>query len=437
MSLLEAGITPVIPEARIETQQKERLSDAELGDLLSSMGNHEAKAILLGRMSMSNIYTRMGAKKLMDDAQGANVGWKQKNTTAFGYLQNSLAPIGLVAREIVEGETLDTVGYVKTTKGQELGEPFAGLLLDFSLRYPDFSLIDLFASTNSKYLVSEDTEQKKRAPMTRMKVFWELATANYPLSTVEIKNATGETVGPHLRTLSEKGIIKYEVLAPGGARAYQIKKIDSDMEFIPTRGRISLANYVFQTISEDPNITWTVDELVAKYIDLSGRNQAGRHSLEKHIRFVLKDLEVKGYLMRPLGTEKSKIDVNDENKNMIIDLVSRIDQFQGLENEVISFWRSRLIEILNNPRLVAQLMIKAQEHSSMGKAIPKELTYAEIRTILYEFPGINANQIAKILEERQRKKLSKSTVSSYLHYLINIGELRTESLKTVFHYYLN
>ncbi len=94
MSFQESGI--VIPAA--ETQPKERISDEEIGDLISAIGNSEAKAITFGLMQSSTIYSMQDANSMVNNAQGQFKGWKQGTSNPFDYMSHSFAPVGLVAR---------------------------------------------------------------------------------------------------------------------------------------------------------------------------------------------------------------------------------------------------------------------------------------------------------------------------------------------------
>lgn len=76
------------------TVGRERLSDERLGNLISTVGNHEAKSLLLGLMQSETIYTASGLNKLLLYAQGQNPAWRTSIGTPIAYCRNSLAPIG-------------------------------------------------------------------------------------------------------------------------------------------------------------------------------------------------------------------------------------------------------------------------------------------------------------------------------------------------------
>src|SRR3989344_5311749 len=142
--------TPRPPEIKV----REKLSDEELGNLISAVGNHEAKAITLGLMLPGNTYSAYQLYKGIIGLQGEDMGWNISDRVPFGYCQSTLYPIGLVAQELIDPD-LKTVGFMKTSRGRNEGDALAGLTLDFSLRYPEFSLQDFFGNTASSSKLQE------------------------------------------------------------------------------------------------------------------------------------------------------------------------------------------------------------------------------------------------------------------------------------------
>ena len=128
--------------------RKERLSDEELGNMLASFGNSEAKALLVIEMILGVIYDRTTVRALMIGAQGENPTWRLGSVTAIEWCERSLDPIGVVAQEITDAAS-NTYGYMKTAYGDTQCVPLAGSLLDFSKRHPEISLYQLLGSTVS------------------------------------------------------------------------------------------------------------------------------------------------------------------------------------------------------------------------------------------------------------------------------------------------
>ena len=89
---------------------KEKLSDERLGDLLSAVGNHEAKAITLILMRNGNVFDRSNLYGEVLSSQGESKKWRVGWGDPFKYWRHSLAPIGLVAKKTLSKD-LSTYGY--------------------------------------------------------------------------------------------------------------------------------------------------------------------------------------------------------------------------------------------------------------------------------------------------------------------------------------
>jgi hypothetical protein len=119
------SINPII-ESEVG-EDREKISDEELGNLISSLGNNEAKALTLAIMKKNIVYSASDLRHALIDIQGKPPAWQIGGRTAFDYCIWSLAPIGLVARE-VQDPGKDTYGYVKTRYGEQMGDSLSGLL---------------------------------------------------------------------------------------------------------------------------------------------------------------------------------------------------------------------------------------------------------------------------------------------------------------------
>lgn len=213
-SLVESGANNV-QSRELLPYSEGRIPDEEMGNLLAAIGNNEAKALTLLLMQPGRIYTRRDIHDVFIRIQGGedNAGWQSSHSLQFNYCQNSLAPIGLVAKEVVEGGVvLQTYGYMTTEYGEAVGKHLAALLLGFSRAHPDFSLYDFFGATQSTS--NTDPRNKKRAPLERMRILWELVTATLPIRQVDLTERLGKDhrqslIGNHLRELARKRVIEY------------------------------------------------------------------------------------------------------------------------------------------------------------------------------------------------------------------------------------
>lgn len=201
-------------EVKVELGPKEvtpvkELSLEELGNLLSAVGNNEAKAVTLLVMRSGVIYTRPDLFRTVVETQGSLPGWVFNMSLPFDYCEYSLAPIGFVTKEVLD-PNLGTYGYIKTDRGEKLGMPLVGLLLKFSQKYPGHALVDFFASTVSSTsksqeiatVTGETTEFRKRSPVFNLKIFRGLISApDLPIREADLMQRIGEShhsiVGEH------------------------------------------------------------------------------------------------------------------------------------------------------------------------------------------------------------------------------------------------
>ncbi len=173
MSMPELSVNLESPKLSEKPKVKDKLSDEQVGNMLSSIGNHEGKAITLLVMKNGDIFDSKDLHEGILRAQGENVVWRMNTFVPFNYCIKSLEPIGLVAKETID-ETLKTWGYAITDYGKKFGIPWAGKLLEFSEKH-NIPLSKLFGGTVSPSLAKniqaegEDIEYRKRAPMTALK----------------------------------------------------------------------------------------------------------------------------------------------------------------------------------------------------------------------------------------------------------------------------
>ena len=410
-----------------EIRKREPLSHQELIDLVAAFGNHEAKALVLGLMQPDTIYFPIDASRMIRGAQGSFRAWGMSSRGPFNYMGQSFDPIGLVAKKVETNDGLQTTGFIKTEKGRTLGDSFAGLLLDFSLRYPKYSLIDLFASTNTKQTVTEDGVSKKRAPSTNIKLFWELATTKLPTTASRLMEAIGEPdislVTIHLEGLSEKGIVIYNA-APYGAPQvfYQIKEGHPQEKPSQYQYQRSLSAFVYAVILTDPQKKWTGEEISTLYMKKEGKSDISFAGVKTRVLNILKFLSSEGYLQSfEFAEDKSKVSISDQQRVMLLDLVSILDRFQSQDANTLSWGKMRLAQIISDPRSVAILMKKAREHSPSANKVGKDLSTAEIRNIVSSNPSITVDGIRERLATFQQRRIGKGAIRGLIKMLVDDG----------------
>ncbi len=425
-----------------EGTKGERLSDEEMGNLISAIGNHEVKAITLGAMEYGHLYTSHQLYRTIIDVQGGNVGWKTNSGLPFNYCRYSLEPIGLVAKEVISPD-LSTIGYMKTQKGKSEGEALAGLMLDFSLKYPDFSLQDFFGSTASSSKSQETQEglgYKKRSPTRRAKIFWELLSSDLPLRTADLTKKLQEApqiISKDLVALSKTGIISYHSTRQG--EPFSMYKISAGAPLQDPEGykhEKLLTIFVYRLLKDNPDEEWTIESVAREFLK-SGETRRSEKTAAQGASLVMSYLKNKGYLERSnLGFGKaSEINLSEDQKNMIFNLVYMLSEFQNQDPDTIAFGRKRLAEILANPSLVSNLMAKAREHSSSANQSAIEETAERIYTIISSSPNSDVQEIQKILSYTD-KRLTRGQIHKILRSLRTNGRITKNVVRGVSRYHI-
>jgi DNA-binding transcriptional ArsR family regulator len=354
-------------------------------------------------------------------------------------MEDSFVPNGL-AQEVAKVGGSETTGFMKTEKGLELGDALAGLLLDFSLRYPQTSLRDLFGSTHLSVKSLEGQELKKRAPTTSRKILRALVASPLPTSAVAIARAigeyedTGNIVPRHLSDLSEKHIIVYSARDSSGPFSLYSLNPDHPAENPPAHPKVpTVGQFVWNKIQETPNKQWTSKELAKLYIgEYPDKKFASSKTVPDYMKSVLSFLIKTGYL-RKEGVPSS-ITMSNEQRNMLLDLLSVLDKFQNQDQESLLFGKKRLREILSDPTLVSSLLRKAKEHSPDANSVPSEESLAQILTIIRGHPNITQAEVRQQLADIQGRTLKIRRTYELLNSLVRSGEIRVSTEERINRY---
>lgn len=418
-------------ETAIESSKYDRrLDDKEMGDLISSVGNHANKLVLLAAMKPGEIYGYGGASSavnlLRQSQQGAeSEGWVPEHTTAFKYFVNSLAPIGMVAKEYIDEERA-TIGYMLTQKGEDIGVALAGHLLTFAENH-NLALSQIFGDTTSR-------NPDARAGSLRWQLLQGLATQ--PQETKTSVTELAESVGVdarrsvnNLAELSLTGLVNYE---KAQERPHQLHRVDLNKlrdRMLITHGTKTLrvANYILEKHTEDDQFARYDVATIAS--DLSRDNEKeNTPAFRADIRSVLKNWEKVGVLERELeDAGDAKVWVDEKQQDMLLELVEIIDDIQRGDSEALAKGKELAREIISNPERVAQLMSHEQQVSVHyhGQVNAKKrgarileilhrhedgMSYAQIQAELKVMGDIVSKQgIARVLKDRDDVSISNSS----------------------------
>lgn len=438
-----------------EEERRERIPDQELGNLLSAVGNNESKALTLRAMEGGIAYSVASLLHRVLEIQGNQPLWRMDASTLYGYCQDSFDPIGLVAQEVID-RWHNKYGYIKTPYGHEYGDALAGLMLSLSERHP-FSLYQAFAHTACTKNVQEagdnnleqNLEQeeidpnlnKKRAPLTRLKIFRALVKHKSPLRETDLSEYIGEKhrslIGQHLNNLSRLGVITYLSIKADTSYVYSLNPKHPAELPSPYGGDISLSQFVYNTILEKEE-SMTASELTEQYVKQKGGNlQINQRRLQHRIGDILSSLRKQGYLSREEMFNKEKrslITLSDVQLSFLKDLVETIDRFQSNDREVLQEGKEYGQKLLQDPKRVADLFRKAKETSPHAQKKDTLETQSFIFSVIKENPGSTLRTIQKELQERYQRKLGRTRLSALLLSMIASEQIDVMQRKTANYY---
>lgn len=446
---MSEGITQIQKRTPEQLKPRERLSDEEMGNLLSSIGNNEAKAITLILMRNGNVYDKKGLHREILNAQGRNKTWDIGHSATSDYCSGTFSRIGLVAKEAFDFD-LSVYGYSITPKGEELGIPLAGLLLDFSERH-NIPLVLLLGATQSpskkKTAQTEksknaDGEFKKRAPSTTLKIFYELVTSpSLPIGEEELGKRIGEGRPPavlgHLKRLAKLGVIQYE--ATEANEQYSCYKLSSEIpdEELPIHNNSpKLTESVLNVLKNNPD-EYLTRERVYELLPQEQKETWQEYVLKNGISQILALLNKKGYadLKRFHEGKQSEINITDEQRIVLTEFLEITYRFQNQDPEILEKGKMLAEEIINNPQEVSSLMRRAKEASRQANTSPSEETQARILSIISANPGITNEKIRTLLKQNYGKELGIVSTRGLSLSLLKNGDIRAEKEGTVSKFY--
>lgn len=402
---------------RFEGEPKEpRLSDEQFGNLIAAIGNHEAKAVTLLTMRTGIIYTAEQLHQAVINAQGVTPGWRIHHQSPFVYCQRSLAPIGLVAQEVV-APGLNTFGYIRTTYGENVGMPLAGLLLDFSRRNEGASLYRIFGATVSTSPIKEDAESeegldyRKRSPIVRFNMFLKLLTSKLPMRETDLAESIGERrdyLRNHLHQLARHNIITYESVKRGQAYSVYKASLGAPDTAPPRSGRRTfLTPRVHQVFVDNPGNGWTAPDVVDHLISRGYYDIQYRVGLVNQVSGVLSHLTRHKYLEAPAISmaSKSAINLTDEQRSLLSDIVGTLSAYREQTVDILERGRRLASDFLVNPSAVSEVMLRARDQSPFVSASTNEFMEGAVLAIIQGHPGITSTEIASVLEKEYDKKV--------------------------------
>jgi hypothetical protein len=402
-------------ESKISTPEA-RLDNERMTGLITGAGNHASKLVLLAAMKPEVIYGLRGnfsAYNVLKASQygSALEGWLPAPDTPFKYLADSLAPIGLVAKEFIN-ENGGTIGYQLTNEGQRVGVPLAGHLLSFA-EHNNLALSQLFGDTTSR-------NPNARAGELRWKVFQGLATQNAyeEVSVMELAASVevdANRVVNNLPELAKIGVLQYE---PGTKRQPQTYSIDLEgladrLPSMRTERSVDIARLIIESGLSEYSVARLAERTTEESPD------ANTPAFRSTLKAVLMNWENTGIAKRVVQKSgDSRVWVTEEQQSLLQELTQILEDIKAGDENMLEQGRELASEILSSPDRVSKLLVHEKEVSvhyhgqenarKRGARIldilrntGTEMTYEEIRQQLEKMGDIvSVKGISRIIKDR-------------------------------------
>ena len=376
----------------------EQVGDEQLGDLLAAIGNHENKALLSAAMIPNKIYSRHDLEVLFNGMQGEEPVWRVDSGLPFGYCLHSLAPIGLVTKELIDAES-GRVGFIKTEYGAGVGDALAGHLLRYSLEHPDISLQQLFGRT------STNSAEGTRSPFGRIAIFGELLTRELPVRVSDLEASHGGSgtgsISDHLRNLAKNKIIELEnrsssdpIMEYGlGAEPLADLPLRPYQSSLPSDIREILSELL---VTKGLDATITTHKILEIIRDRSEYLDSDQDKLMRRINQTMRFFVESG-MAKKVGsftqTDRSVIRMSGQQAHVMNDCMELIYKFQEGSPDFLEVGREQARVISSDTNAVATLIAKARQVSPYANRKSDEERAALIKSVLANNPSATVKDI--------------------------------------------
>jgi predicted ArsR family transcriptional regulator len=435
---------PVISTGQESEPRPETISERKLLNIISAVGNHEAKALLLVLMQDDVIYTPSDMATLLNGAQEKQRGWKRRGSELWRYCDQTFEQIGLVVQKptLVGGE--ETVGFIKTQDGKTWGNTVASEMLRLSSRNKDYALVDMVGETSSPSnidVTAEGDDYRKRPIESRLKIYRKILNCALPtrkadiVQDLDIEPAMGLR---HLRKIGEAGLIGYESNDHGKPFVfYKLAQNLPGSEPLQYKKYKTMTNFVFGLLRQSPEVEWTREMVVDSYNQTLGaaKNKSESEYISEVVSRVFNHLERSGFARRGKYSisSRSEVSLDPKQRKVISDIVGTIDAVWHKDEDVARASREYISYLRSSKTEVSNLMIKAREHSTAAGKSPVYETNDALVGLVGVYPNNDAKFFRELLE-KEGTKLSRARVSSLLLNLTKAGQLKVSRVRDVNHY---
>lgn len=389
-------------------------------------------------MEPEKVYSNHGMKKLIRSVQGDEIVWDLNERTLAAYCAQSLAPIGLVARE--EMDEKGQWGYAKTEYGQKVGAPFAALLLDFSLKHPQTTLRELLGETQSRSADLQSGE-KKRSPAVRSRLLRELLKYKEPVSVSELEiglDESTELIAKHLRDLNESDLVSYQTIEAGQPQKeyglaeerptdeppVYIEHYPDGRKYHQPRLTEDIYNFFLTNPDKKATIAQIAEILEGQYKE---EGLAVLKSLKNNVAKVLAHLAKEGYLRKTahLHDTRTQVSLSEQQRALLEEFIALIDEFQANYPESTERGQRMAIKLVNSPQDIAALLSKSKQKSPKYNVVGTEKALSLVEGFIKRKQGITNKELQKELLTLGIRT-SPNRVSRWTAILEKEGKIRAD-----------
>jgi len=426
----------------VASAEREPIYLPETVELLAGVGNHEAKALFLLYLSenpvlLSSRQMAAGFKEFV----GQDTDWLPGHASLMQYCEDSLEPIGSVVEEPTKNARGWARAYTISDYGQEVGVPAVGLLLDWSLRYPDVGLATVLGTSLSP--------SERRAAEARVELLTELLTADEAgialAGAAHVRDRTNESRRTYnnykkyldaasnaAKTLEKAGIIRLDSVYEANTSMFTIDDPELEVRGGPPRGLVSLAIYDFIAEQNQAGRADFQYEDCLQYV--LGKVKQADPNLDPAVirRKVSTSLSTPG---RIKGISRNETFNEGQNTKLFLEEAFRqplqeiCDIVLGLADKTPAFierGRRAAASIIADPAAKKLLIEKAARFSSYVQSKPVKDTMRETLGLLSGKTPLDLESLAELYKQQSSRPMTPATMADVMRRLVTTGEVVIE-----------
>lgn len=399
------------------------------------MGNHEAKLALTGIIATRSDTWFTGAdfateiKALQTEQAGR--GWAPDSKHLLYSCRRSLVPAGLAVEDTILRPRGEVAAFKANNARPEtvvMGHAIGGLLMRWSMDFPDLSIQTIFGPTKSRTAF--------RTPELRYNIYKVLASESdseqsYHTLAQNIANGSinAHNVNRNIRTLSGAGILETHVLDIADDIVLRIidpKFRHLALEFTDLKHETQIVYTALQTLWAMGKREITFDQLTAEACVIDPKLDV--QLLRRLYEYGYAENGMPGLTLSSRAIEaRTTVKISGAHSEGLTQLVDRLEEVRGGSTSTLEKYILQAQKIMNNKQDVTTLFEKAHRFSSRVEGNANTLLDQEtLLAILRESGPMTVQQVFERLAESD-KSISQGAVGNFLRSMTREGLLQVHS----------